>query len=401
VRTPISCRFFAQLLTYGLVAAVAAPALAQQRQLLPILPETIRWSVAVSTAATSPPVMSKQHVFAVLPPGVVAAFRLEDGKETWRVDLSADQPLVVSDDRVFVAAGEAIHALAAATGAVAWRQPSGTLTAPLLVQDGWVIASTADAVTARRASDGTVVWTAAVGPQRERASIEGDTLYLPLTDKRIVAINLTTGKQRWQRKLIGVPSEILPIAKHVYFGADDKFFYCLDAGSGHQEWRLRVGAATIGKPAIDAERVYFGAMDNMLHAVSPRGTIRWQATLPFRPTAGPQLVDAVVLVPGAAADLQTFDVRTGKPISPIGFGGRLATPPSFQQTEKGPLAVAVIGGLTAEWKIAVLEPSMAIPVAPLTVLPGVPLKSLGPAAAGVGALLVRPPRPPRDAAHLP
>lgn len=347
--------------------------------------------------------MTERQVFAVLPPGIVASYQIEDGREMWRVELTADQPLVVSGDRVFVAAGEAIHALGAADGVLAWRQPSGTLTAPLLVHEGWVIASANGTVTARRATDGTVVWTAQVGPQRERASIEGNTLYLPLTDRRIVALDLPTGKEKWRRRLGGAPSEILPLPKRLYVGSDDKWFYCLNADTGVPEWRVRVGAATIGKPTIDADRVYFAAMDNMLHALSHQsGAIRWHAPVAFRPTAGPMLVGPVVLVPGATADLQTFDVRTGKPVAPIPFGERLATPPSFRETDKGPIAVAVIGGLSAEWKLAVFEPSMSIPTAPLTVLPGVPVKWPGPpAAAGLVARGARRAPLARAAAPLP
>ena len=46
-------------------------------------------------------------------------------------------------DRLFVAAGEAVHAFSVADGSVLWRTPTGALTAPPLAKDGWVIASSA------------------------------------------------------------------------------------------------------------------------------------------------------------------------------------------------------------------------------------------------------------------
>jgi outer membrane protein assembly factor BamB len=44
---------------------------------------------------------------------------------------------------LFVASGEAIHALDAGSGSLAWRQPTGVLTAPPLVYEGWVVTATA------------------------------------------------------------------------------------------------------------------------------------------------------------------------------------------------------------------------------------------------------------------
>lgn len=384
MRTPISCRFFAQAAllviastaVYAQTPLVPRPERREERLVLPVLPGTARWSVAVAPTTTVPPVMSERQVFAVLPPGVVAAFSVADGTEMWRVDLTPDHPIVVAGDHVFVAGGEAIHALRADTGAVAWRQPSGTLSAPLVVQDGWVIAAAANEVTARRASDGTVVWKeAAGGEQRLRASIEGETLYLPLTDGQVRALDVATGKLKWRRRLRGAASEILPLPERVYVGSDDRNFYCLDAETGETRWTRRVGAALIGRPAIDADHVYFVAMDNNLRAIERRnGAERWNAGLPFRPTAGPQRFGSVVVVPGPAAELQTFDARRGRAVAMVPFGERLASPPTFRDTEKGPIAVAVTGGLSAEWKLSLMEPSMAIPIAPLSVLPGQPVK---------------------------
>jgi outer membrane protein assembly factor BamB len=132
-----------------------------------------------------------------------------------------------------------------------------------------------------------------------------------------------------------------------------------------------VGAALIGRPVLDAERVYFVAMDNVVRAFDRvDGALKWQAGLPFRPSAAPLLFGTAVVAPGAAADLRTFDAVTGKTGRAITFPAPLASPLSIQASDKGPLALTVTGAVDVEYKLSLWEPSMVIPTGPPTALPG-------------------------------
>ena len=335
------------------------------------VPGVERWSTVVGPSApTIPPVMTDRHVFALLPPAAVAAYRLQDGVELWRVELTPVHPLVAGEGRVFVSAGDAIHALDGDTGALAWRQPTGALTAPPLVHEGWIVTVSAGEVVARRAADGTAVWRQPGGAQHLRPTIEGDTLYLPLAEPKVVALDLTTGEKKWERTFGGAPSEIAALAGRVYVGTADKDFYCLDADDGEDEWRHKL-AVLIGRPVLDSERVYVVAMDNVIRAFDwVDGALKWQAGLPFRPSAAPVLFGTSVVAPGATSDLRTFDAVTGKTGRTIAFPAALATPLSIQASEKGPLALTVTGAVDVAYKLSIWEPSMVIPTGPLTALPG-------------------------------
>ncbi len=402
MRTTISCRFFAQAAAIVLTVFIASAVLAQPPSQVPPprpfpqpppkptgdtpseqelkrrhenLPQPVpgaeRWSAAIGANTPVPPVITDSQVFAVIPPATIAAFRLEDGVEVWRVELAADYPLAVDDGRLFVASGEAIHTVDAKTGSLVWRQPTGVISAPPLVYQGWVVTGTGNDVVARRATDGTVVWQQPHGPLKFRPTIDGDTLYLPLADSRVKAVDLTNGASKWERTLGGAPSEIAALAGRVYVGSGDRFFYCLDADDGDIEWRAREGAEVAGRPAISPDRVYFAAKDNLVRARDRvSGALKWQAGLPFRPSAGPVLFGTLVVVPGAVAELPTFDAKTGKPGRPIAFGAPLASPLAVRASEAGPIAATVTGGLTADWKLTLWEPATMIPIAPLTVLPG-------------------------------
>jgi putative pyrroloquinoline-quinone binding quinoprotein/putative pyrroloquinoline-quinone-binding quinoprotein len=355
------------------------------------LPTEVRWSVAVSVRPAATPTIGGDRILLALESGVVVAYRQSDGVEAWRVEMHADWPIATGSDRVFVASGEAIHALALENAQVLWRAPAGTLTAPLLAQDGWIIAASVAGLAAFRASDGMKVWQRETGLQRGRATIEGDNLYVPLEDGRLLALDLQTGTDRWVRRF-SIPkpaesgprapgvSEVLAFPDRLFVGAADGIFYCLKASDGSVDWRFRIGAVLRGRPVSDGTRIYISAMDNVVRAFDRRtGALLWHPSVPFRPTTSPVLLGATLLVPGAASEVRGFDTA-GKPAGQIKLEDALAIPPVFDETPGGAVMAAVTGSLNGQWKLLLVEQSRALPVVPLTVLPGitVPVAPPGP-----------------------
>lgn len=356
----------------ALAAVLGRPVCGVAEDRAPALPNTARWTVEISTRPSSPPVIGGAHVFVALASGIVAAHRLSDGVEAWHVELRTDRPLAMDGSRVFVGSGEAIHALNAADGLVAWRAKSGTLTAPLLAYQGWIIAASEGHLAAYRAADGTEVWKQPSGPQRTRATIEGNYLYVPLDNGRLRSLDLATGTLRWEHRLRGAPGEVLAFADRVYVGSADKSFSCLDADDGEVEWFFRIGTPTRGGPAGDATRVYVTGMDNMVRAFNRAdGAMLWHPSVPFRPTTGPVVVGSKVLVAGTGNEVRAFDAVTGRPAGTTTLDLPFATPPAFADVDGMTVMAALTGGLTDQWKLSLWEPAMlTIPIEPLTEIPG-------------------------------
>jgi outer membrane protein assembly factor BamB len=306
----------------------------------------------------------------------VAGHRLADGKLLWTHPLNAERSLTADDDRVYVASGEAIHALDATTGHVAWLAPAGgPVTAPPLAHAGWVIAATAGEVLAIRASDGAVQWKRSIGPVDDfRPAIDGDLLVVPVADGRIVAINLPNGEVRWECDLGSPPTEPLVIDGRIYVGTQGKQFIVLHASNGRTDYRWDVGALLRGRAALDERHVFFAAFDNTLWALDRgNGAQKWRKPLTYRPASGPVLVGGAVVVPGYVASLPAFNPRTGESAGQITFADRLATLPLFLARDgELPLAIGITGNLENKWAIWTLEPSPvpSLPVQPLKVLPG-------------------------------
>src|SRR5262249_23997779 len=187
-----------------------------------LLPSAVRWSVPVSASPVAPPLIDKDRIVVVLQSGAVEAHRVTDGTTAWTVELRSDFPVAADGDRVYVAAGEAIHALKATDGTEEWLGPSGSVTAPLAAHARWVLAATEKALTPYRAADGRTVWSRDIGLQRESATIEADNLYVPLQDGRLLALNLQDGADKWVRHLTGPLSEVLALPERVYVRSADK-----------------------------------------------------------------------------------------------------------------------------------------------------------------------------------
>jgi outer membrane protein assembly factor BamB len=370
-RTTICCRCFARI-TARLTVLVAAAFLWIPQSAAQRLPDTVKWSVPVA-APLGAPVLAGSIVVVPLQTAVVG-HRLNDGQRIWTTELIAEQPLASDDERVYVAAGEALHALNATNGTVAWRVGgTGKVAAPPLARAGWVIAAIGGEVLALNANDGTVVWRKTVGSMEFRPALDGDLLIVPAVDGRVLAINLEDGTERWTKMLDAEPTEPYVIGERVYLTTAAKLFVTLRAGSGRVESRIQVGALTKGHAASDEHHIYFAAMDNLLWATDRGdGAIEWRKPLQYRPAGGPVLLEGVVIVPSYVAALPAFNVKDGTDAGQLTFPVRLAMLPLFAHAEGVQAVIAITG--ENDWTLSMRVPSFlppAPPMQPLTELPGV------------------------------
>lgn len=316
--------------------------------------------MALPARAVASATIAGDVIVVGLQSGHVVAYTLKEGKEAWRVPLQADHAIVADEKLLFVAAAEMIHALDAADGKVLWQVPSGTTTAPLLVHGGWVVAASAGRLTAYREIDGAKVWSRPSGPQQAQPSIEGNNLYVPLDEGRLLALDLLTGNERWTRfPAKGALSEVLALPDRVFVGAANKTFYAYDPDDGEIEWKMEIGTTLRGRPATDGTRVVITGMDNLVRAFDRgNGRLDWHVPVPYRP-AGPVVVGSSAVVPpspGNAAEIRAFQMTDGKAAGEIKLEQQLAVLPAFGGAGDSSLMAAITGTLTGEWTLLVAGP---------------------------------------------
>ena len=156
-----------------------------------------------------------------------------------------------------------------------------------------------------------------IAAERRQPAPTGDRLYLPLKDGRVVALSLQSGDEIWTHKLAEPAVGILPVGDRVFIGARDNQFHSLSAEDGDVDWRWPTGADLLGLPVLDARRVYFIALDNILRGHNRNsGSMLWKQVLPVRPFTGPLLSGDTLIVTGVAAELHGYNTADGKSAGP-------------------------------------------------------------------------------------
>lgn len=320
-------------------------------------PPTLAWTVPIPAAPIVSPLVTADRVILAHLPGIVTAFDRTDGRELWHMDVSPEQPLATDGTLLFVHAAAALHAVRTSDGTLAWRVPSGKLTAPLVVKDGWIVGPGEGTLTARRANDGSVVWTVEAPAQHEPAAISGDLLFVPSEGGHLVARSLLNGQMNWDSQLGGDANEPFVVGDDVFVGAADKRFYCVDARTGDIEWTVRVGAAVRGRAATDGDRIFFAAFDNLVQARDrANGAERWHAGVPFRPVLGPVVAAGSIFVAGPGTELRRLSASDGRAAGTIALPGRQALAPGYAASGAGVVFAAVTGNLQESWNLSLTMP---------------------------------------------
>jgi outer membrane protein assembly factor BamB len=311
-RTTISCVAVAFLLV-GACARVASAAVT--------FPLEAKWSATLPASPAFAPAFDATRIYLPLQTKQLVALMIKDGSVAWSVECPMTAAPAAGDGMVYAGSEDLIEARAEGNGAAQWRRPVQGRVVSLHWDTGWLFAQSEPGLFfALRASDGAILWQKDFGsPLAERAlpAPTGDRLYLPLKDGRVVALSLQSGDEIWTHKLTEPAAGILPVGNRVFVGARDNQFHSLSADDGDSDWQIKTGADLLGLPVLDARRVYFIALDNILRGHNRNsGTMLWKQVLPVRPFTGPLLSGETLIVTGVAAELHGYNTAEGKSAGP-------------------------------------------------------------------------------------
>lgn len=339
---------------------------------LRLFPVRAAWSLALNATLAAPVGFAGTRGYLPMEGNRLAAYDLSSGELLWITPVESRSQPVAGESLVFILEPAGLTARHDLDGSIAWQLPfADALAVPLLWDSGWLIAATTTgSVLAFRAADGELLWRYEPGVAvHARPSFEGDRLYVPLDDSRLVALRADTGEPLWERHLGGAPNEILAVGNRVYVGSNDNFFYCVRAADGVIDWRWRTGADVLGQPIVDEHKVYFVSMDNVVRGLDRNsGAQRWKRALPLRPTRGLVRAGDALLVTGAAPKLSAFYLKDGTPAGDIAAAGELAASPYVTQSGALPMVTLIthdiVKGIVVSAVIRSIEPATS-PVAPL------------------------------------
>jgi outer membrane protein assembly factor BamB len=323
------------------------------------------------------------RIYLLLQTKQLVALLINDGTVAWSVECPMTAPPVAGDGLVYAGGDELIEARGAADGSAQWRRPVSGRIVSLHWDSGWLFAQTEPGMFfAIRAGDGAIIWQKDFGsPVSAPPAAAGERLYLPLKDGRVLALSLQTGEEIWTHKLAESAVGILPVGNRVFIGARDNRFHSLSAEDGDGDWQWPTGSDLLGLPVLDAKRVYFVALDNILRGHNRgSGSMIWKQLLPVRPFTGPLLSGETLIVSGVAAQLHAFNASDGKSAGSHELKGveneemLLAAPPHL--TAQDSLILVTRGGQVRALHSRAAPPETP-PIEPATDAPATPEPDTG------------------------
>ncbi|HVH35534.1 MAG TPA: outer membrane protein assembly factor BamB [Tahibacter sp.] len=209
---------------------------------------TERWRARASAEVVSAPAVGSDLVYVRSNDGRVFAFDINDGKQRW-VNDRATVPLLSLRGNA----------------------------KPHLAGDLIINATDAGKVMALRASDGASAWEQNLATVEGRTEVErlsdidgdlvidGDVIYAAAYHGQVVALNLTSGRQVWNRVLSSY-TNVGVSASQVYAVDDQSQVWALDRTSGASMWKQdALQYRWLSGPAVQGDYVVVGDLEGYVH----------------------------------------------------------------------------------------------------------------------------------------
>jgi outer membrane protein assembly factor BamB len=190
-------------------------------------------------------------------------------------------------------------------------------------RDGIVYFATDDgSLTAVVVPSRSVLWRrrAAGGPGEatdEKKSVSADPTgpVLRVEGERLLAFD-AAGTLLWEFAADGtIAAEPTVSSGHIYFGTENRRFYCLNAATGKAKWRRRLQGAPLHPAVIGGGTVVVAASNSVIYFLSARGgsILSWE-NVPSRLVYPLAAAGPLVLVTSASPEVTALEVKTGRRI---------------------------------------------------------------------------------------
>jgi outer membrane protein assembly factor BamB len=138
-------------------------------------------------------------------------------------------------------------------------------------------------------------------------AVQNGTLYIGSFDKKVYALDASTGEKKWEFLTGGVVTATPVVVNGiVYVGSFDQSFYAIDAASGQRRWQFDAKNGFWATPVVVDGTIYAPALDGKVYVLSAGGeevaAINLGAPISSSPVlVGKTLVLATEQSPGTAS----------------------------------------------------------------------------------------------------
>lgn len=145
-------------------------------------------------------------------------------------------------------------------------------------------------------------------------AIDNDVVYFGSCDEHFYGVNIKTGQQKWKFKTWDYIRSSPAVANGlVYFGGDDNKLHAVNIETGEERWSLRKDRPVLSSPALADGMVFFGCYDGYLYAIEDKtGQEKWKFKTGDGIRSSPAIADGVVYFGSEDGHLYAVDIETGE-----------------------------------------------------------------------------------------
>lgn len=202
---------------------------------------------------------------------------------------SFSTPLVYRNNIILTSSSEKdsrIQSYNLISGIYKWQRNIGPVeSSPILINDNNILAASMNGkVYNLNVSTGSIVWTTDrviynnyYGAFYTSPTVSNDLVLVGNIDGNVYAFSLLNGEEVWKFKTgASVKCDVSVNNNRLYFGSDDKNFYCLDT-SGNMLWKNDLRSKVLSSSTFYEDLVIFSAVDGNVYALNKdSGNVVWK-----------------------------------------------------------------------------------------------------------------------------
>ncbi len=285
--------------------------------------------------------VSDAILFANTLNGEFYAIDILSGKSLGRASTSGKSsystPVVFGNNIIITSSGDwssKIFSYNLITGLVKWEKKIGWIeSSPVLVEDDVVTSSVPGLIYRIDIKTGNLIWTSRPTDKKKyygsfytSPTIVGNKIFAGNDDFCMYAFSFDSGKELWKFKTgASIFSDAAASEDKIYFGSDDKNYYCLDT-AGNLVWKKDLKTKFLSSATFFEDLVIISGIDGNVYGLDKNnGDIKWTFTTKGAITASPLLHQDKIFIGSYDTYFYCLSAADGKELWKYQTEGRIKT----------------------------------------------------------------------------
>jgi eukaryotic-like serine/threonine-protein kinase len=285
--------------------------------------------------------VSDAILFAATLNGESFAIDVLSGKSLGRVSTlgrsSYSTPLIYNNNIIITSSGDknsGIFSYNLVRGAINWKKNIGSIeTSPVLDGENIFVSTISGNLYKLNVTTGNILWSRNSSGRKtslnsffNSPTIFGDKVFLGGNDWNMYSFDTASGKELWKFKTGGaIFCDVSVNEGKLYFGSDDKNFYCLDT-SGNLVWKKNLNTKFLSSSTFSGNMVITAAVDGNVYSLDKEnGNVIWTFATKGTICASPLLQGNKIFIGSYDKNFYCLNASDGKKLWSYETGGRIRT----------------------------------------------------------------------------